>query len=199
MFCVPSTLFCRHESRLQRPYSGFNEWKNGSVALTAHGRSVEHRDCAAALIKRNTKGIDRKMKEQYEQKKRYWRAVLKGNITTIQFLPARGLPFCDHNSELGWSYNGNYLGILELIGKFDDFMVSHLVKYGNCGKGHVSYLSHNICSELILLISAEIYTNIIAEINEAKYYSIIVDPTPDVYHVDQLCIISFCQQKGRSS
>jgi len=200
VFCVPCTLFCRHGNRLQLSYFGFNDWKNASAGLGAHERSIEHRDCTVALIKRQSQsatGIGRQMKEQYEQEKCYWRAVLKRNIAAIQFLSARGLPFRGHNSELGSTHNGNYLGILELIGKFDDFMASHLTKYGNRGRGHVSYLSHTICDELILLIATEVRKYIIAEIHEAKYYSIIVDSNPDVSHVDQLSVLfRFVNKKG---
>ncbi len=199
VFCVPCTLFCRPENRSQLSYFGFNDWKNAFAAFTSHERSAEHRNCTVALVKRQSaKGIDHKVKEEYEQEKRYWRAVLKRNIAAIQFLSARGLPFRGHNAKIGSCHNGNYLGILELIGKFDDFMASHLTKHGSSGKGHTSYLSHTICDELILLIAAEIRQHIIAEINEAKYFSLIVDSTPDVSHVDQLSILfRFVNKKGQ--
>ncbi len=63
-------------------------FKNVSAALTAHERSVEHRDCAiTTLIKwQSPKGIDREIKEQYEEEKRYCKAVLKRNIAATQFL-----------------------------------------------------------------------------------------------------------------
>ena len=35
--------------------------------------------------------------------------------------------------------NGNYLGILELIAKYDAFLAEHIRKHANKGSGHVNY------------------------------------------------------------
>lgn len=57
------------------------------------------------------------------------------------------------------------------------------------GKGNVSYLSANICEEFIDLMSKQVMSKILAEIKEAKYYSISVDSTPDVAHTEQLTFV----------
>ena len=87
---------------------------------------------------------------------------------------------------LGQQKNGNYLGILELLSEFDPFLEEHLKLYGNRGKGNLSYLSANICEEFIELIWQQFLCTILEEVNESKYYSIIVDSTPDISHTDQL-------------
>lgn len=81
---------------------------------------------------------------------------MESSIAAIQFLSARGLPFRGHNAVIGSAHIENFLDILELIGKFDDFMASHLTKYEDLRKGHTSHLSHTICDELILLIADQI-------------------------------------------
>jgi hypothetical protein len=50
-------------------------------------------------------------------------------------------------------------------------------------------LSVNICNEFINIIGKEVLTTIINEINAAKYYSISVDSTSDLSHIDQLTFI----------
>lgn len=78
------------------------------------------------------------------------------------------------------------MGILELLSQFDPFLHEHMKKHGNSGKGNTSYLSANICEEFICLMGNKVLVEIISELKKAKYYSISVDSTPDLSHVDQL-------------
>lgn len=113
---------------------------------------------------------------------------MKRVVVVICFLAKRGLAFRGTNELVGSPHNGNYLGILELVAKFDDFLATHLAKYANQGRGRASYLSSTICDELISKIALDVRSQIIGEIKEAKYFSIIVDSTPDVSHTDQLTV-----------
>jgi len=45
------------------------------------------------------------------------------------------------------------LGCLEIIAKFDPFLNGHLEKYGNPGRGNVSYLSSTCVNEFIDVIA----------------------------------------------
>ena len=90
---------------------------------------------------------------------------------------------------LGSVHNGNFLGSLELIAQFDPFLQSHLQKYGNADRGVPSYISSTIVEELIKLMADKVHTAIVAELKNAKYFSVWVDSTPDLTHVDQLTII----------
>ena len=47
-------------------------------------------------------------------------------VETIRFLSARGLAFHGSDEVVGSSRNGNYLGILELLAKFDPFLAQHI-------------------------------------------------------------------------
>jgi hypothetical protein len=92
-----------------------------------------------------------------------------------------------------------FLMLLELISKFDPFLASHFEKFGNKGKGKGStyYLSFQTHEQIITLMSDTVLQIIIKEIQTAKYFSIIVDSTPDVSHVDQLSfVIRYVDGKG---
>ncbi|XP_029766515.1 zinc finger MYM-type protein 1-like [Terrapene carolina triunguis] len=89
----------------------------------------------------------------------------------------------------GSPYNGNYMMALELVAEFDPFLASHIARYGNEGRGNVSYLSSYTCNEFITLMASNVISNIIKEVKEAKYFSISIDSTPDISHVDQLAFI----------
>ncbi|XP_013782254.1 zinc finger MYM-type protein 1-like [Limulus polyphemus] len=81
---------------------------------------------------------------------------------------------------------GNYLGILELLAKFDPFLAQHTQKYAGAGKGSTSYLSKTICEKLMKMMAKQLLMEIVSVIKQAKYFSTSVDSTPDISHVDQL-------------
>ena len=60
------------------------------------------------------------------------------------------------------------------------FVIVHL------RRGNVSYLTSTICKELIVLMGQAVLTSIVNEMKEAKYYSVSIESTPDISHIDQL-------------
>ena len=96
--------------------------------------------------------------------------------------------FLGKDEHIGLAHNGNYLGIVERLAEYDPFLAQHIQKYGNQGKGHASYLSSSICKEVIDLMGKELLWIIVEEVKSLIHYSISVDSTPDVTHVDQLTV-----------
>ncbi|GLV38526.1 hypothetical protein CBL_05118 [Carabus blaptoides fortunei] len=80
----------------------------------------------------------------------------------------RGLAFRGAIETIGSKQTGNYLGILELLAQFDQFLENHL-KLGNVGN--------------------HVLRKIITDIKNSKYYLVIVDSTPDVSNTDQLTVV----------
>ncbi|XP_076812876.1 zinc finger MYM-type protein 1-like [Clavelina lepadiformis] len=101
----------------------------------------------------------------------------------------RGLAIRGADEIIGSPHNGNYLGIIELLAEYDTLLASHIRKYANCGKGHISYLSSTICEELVQLMGQKVQDTILKEAKKAKYFSVSIDSTPDVSHLDQLTIV----------
>lgn len=86
----------------------------------------------------------------------------------------------------GSSRNGNYLGVLESIGKSDSFLVEHISHYGNKGRGTASYLSSTICNELIEQMGEDVLPTTYDEVHEAKHLSMCIVSTPHVSDINQL-------------
>lgn len=124
------------------------------------------------------------MVEDYNKESMYWRSVLTRVVATIKFLAARGLPIFGENKTIGSVANGNFLGCLELLGQFDPFIANHIEKFGN-----TNYPSSTVASGILQLMSNKVLQHILFEINEAKYFGLIVDSTPDLSHIDQLSIV----------
>uniref|UniRef100_A0A8C6LVK5 TTF-type domain-containing protein n=1 Tax=Nothobranchius furzeri TaxID=105023 RepID=A0A8C6LVK5_NOTFU len=119
-------------------------------------------------------------------KQQYWKEVLRRVVAVVKFLGARGLPFRGDNELLGSAHNGNYLGLLELLAEFDPFLKEHLERHGNKGR------------EFISLMGEKTKQVIAEELKRAKYFSVIIDSTPDLAHVDQLTFVfRFVSADGR--
>lgn len=171
--------------------SGFHDWKHVDELILSHENSIEHRNAVSSWLtcQNNKFRVDKSLLNHMRTETNYWIDVLKRVVAVVKFLCERSLSFRGDNEAFGVSNNGNYLGILELISQFDPFLKEHILKYGNQGTGNPSYLSKTICEELIQLMGKKVLKTIIEEINIAKYYSLIVDSTPDCSHIDQLSIV----------
>jgi len=133
--------------------------------------------------------IDANLEKQMHSERLYWRNVLKRIIATVKLLASLGIAFRGHRDDRDSNRKGNFISCIEYLAEFDDFLKNHLGKYGNCGTGNVNYLSNTICDELISLMGSEVKKCLISEIRQAVYFSIIVDATPDITHIDQLTLI----------
>ncbi|XP_065642154.1 uncharacterized protein LOC136073837 [Hydra vulgaris] len=197
IYCFVCKLFSADDNSFSR--NGFCDWKNAALRIQSHENSIAHRNATTTFSQRvQVRGcVDSTIVEQYRQECAYAKSVLERVVSVIKFLAERGLAFRGHTEILGSSSNGNFLGILELIAQFDPFLSSHIDNHGGKGKGSVSYLSSTICDELIDVMGKQVMKTILSEIRGAKFYSISVDSTPDICHVDRLsCVFQYVLNDG---
>lgn len=188
LFCAPCTLF-GGTSDLAGP-RGFSNWKHPELIAT-HENSSRHRDCVLSLKNRSSilTRIDGKLFSQLENEVQYWRNVLQRVVAVVKKLSSRGLPFRGNDEILGSVHNGNFLMCMELIAEFDPFLASHMSLYKDSGSGKTSYLSFAIYEQIIKIMGKRVVEEIVAQVTAAKYYSIIVDSSPDIAHNDQLSFV----------
>jgi hypothetical protein len=189
LYCSACTLM--GSSRIQLTHDGFCDWRHASARLAEHETSKDHLEAVVGLARRAKElGImECDMTRQLADMENYWREVLKRIISVITFICERGLALRGDNETIGSPNNGNYLGMLELIAEYDDFLKQHIQKHGNRGSGHTNYLSLTICEEFIELMGKRVLFEITSRIKESRYYSISLDSTPDEGHIDQLTLV----------
>ncbi len=197
LFCIACRLF-GGSSKLAT--TGYTDWKNVESALKSHENSPEHRKCQMDFFHRSKVlcRVDSKLQDQILTEISYWRNVLRRVVAVVKKLCSRGLPFRGSDERFGSKNNGNFMMCLELISEFDPFLATHIEKFGNPGRGKTSYLSSTVYGEFISLMASKIRTTILNEVKLRKYYSIVVDSTPDISHIDQLSlIIRYVRENGK--
>ena len=83
----------------------------------------------------------------------------------------------------------NLLETLKLLAKYSTVIKEHISGTKLFKKGMTTYLSPTIQNELIELLGKKVKDLILEEIKTAKYFSNLLDSTPDVCHVDQTAFI----------
>ena len=114
-------------------------------------------------------------------------------IDIVLFLGERGLAFRSSIHLIDSPQNGNFLGLIELLSHWDLIQEDHVKKVKENQQRNerlqVHYLSADSQNELIDLCSVLVLKRILLERSSAKYYSIMVDATPDSSHVEQTTFI----------
>ncbi|XP_065662505.1 zinc finger MYM-type protein 1-like [Hydra vulgaris] len=190
VFCFCCKLFGITSSPFRQR---MNTWEGLSKKLKEHETCSAHFKCFEQWMTlrkgiANQATIDEKQQKLLHKERIFWRAVLERILDITLFLSARNLAFRGSDTAIGSKSNGNFLGVFELLAKYDT-VLNELMQRIQDKETKEHYLSNDTQNELIRLLAREIESKILSKVKKAKYYSIILDCTPDVSHKEQMSII----------
>ncbi|BAB08706.1 unnamed protein product [Arabidopsis thaliana] len=107
----------------------------------------------------------------------------------VKTLARQNLAFCGSSGKIGEDGNGNFLSFIEILADFDPVMIEHLRRFKTRAT-RFHYLINKIQNELTALLANEIKAMIIKKIQGARYYSVIIDCTPDISHHEQMTVVT---------
>lgn len=172
---------------------GTSNWKNLSEILKTNEQFSSHLNSIQKWMKLKMRishnfTIDKAHQTAIEKEKQHWREVMIRIIAAIQFLAKHHDALRGSSDVINEKSNGKFLGLIEMMGKFDPIIIEYLRRIKN-KETHVHFLGHDIQNELIESMASEVTTTILQRIKCAKYYALIMDCTPDISHLEQLSLV----------
>lgn len=193
VFCFCCKLFDTQQNNAF--CRGVNDWLHLAMYLNRHEKCSSHFanykkwiDLSHAFKTKTT--IDSAQQKLFDIEKQRWYDVIKRIIYVVQFLCRQNLAFRGQESKLYVNNNGNFLKCIEMISKFDPVMAEHIrrVTSDSHYKNMPSYLGDKIQNEIISILGTELQNSILSLCKQNKYFSIILDCTPDISHVEQISV-----------
>uniref|UniRef100_A0A7N0THM9 TTF-type domain-containing protein n=1 Tax=Kalanchoe fedtschenkoi TaxID=63787 RepID=A0A7N0THM9_KALFE len=173
VFCFCCKIFKKGYVKGGLVNEGYADWTHVAVRLQEHEVGLEHKKNWATW---------------YELQKDHWKNVLLRIICIVKFLAKHSLAIRGTKERLYENNNGNFLGLIEMLAEFDPIIQEHVRRITN-DDIHIHYLSHKIQNELIFLFASSVRSEIVKKVRQAKYFSVILDCTPDVSHQEQMSLI----------
>ncbi|XP_047124137.2 uncharacterized protein LOC101241093 [Hydra vulgaris] len=168
---------------------GFKKWRHLTETLGTHENSVSHMKCYQQWVEteirlKTGKTIDNEEIKIIEKNSLRWQNVLLRLMNITLYLAENNKALQGSSDKLFTPQNGKFLGLIQMLAKFDPVMQKHLALADTSDH----YCGKNIQNELIDLMSQKVNDEIINRVLKAVYYSIIADCTPDISRKEQLSL-----------
>lgn len=113
--------------------------------------------------------------------------MLLRKLYVAKTLTKQNLNFQGSNEKIGEGGCGKFLSFIEMVADFGLVMIEHLRRLKEGESRH--YLCNRIQNELIALLGNDIKCMIVKKVQSVKFFSIILDRTPDISHHEQITVI----------
>jgi len=166
--------------------------------LPEHERGNAHTKCYLAWreLQRRLEAdadVDLLLEKSILPEAERWKILLQRILDIVMFLGEQRLAFRRDSEKIGDTHNGNVLGILELLARYDPLLHEHIGKVKSAQeKGtrlQAHYFSPESQNEFINICAAQVRNHILEERKVSKYSAIMVDGTPDSGHTEQTTFI----------
>lgn len=163
--------------------NGVRDWKGLAKKINVHETSNLHvQACVTLDLWKRHKTIDSSLESAIQKEENKWYKILHRIVNVTLTLASCNLAFRGHREKIGEPNSGNFLAVIELLAKYDHVLQDLL----NNDLEHQRYLSPSIQNELIQILSDKVKSEILNDIRDAQFFSLIIDTTQDITRKDQL-------------
>ncbi|XP_022859067.1 zinc finger MYM-type protein 1-like, partial [Olea europaea var. sylvestris] len=143
------------------------------------------------FIPRDNKGFKQNIQLSINKEREHWRQVLTRIIAIVKRLAKNTLAFRGDCEQLYVENNGLFLQMIEMVAEFDPIMEEHIQR-AQAREIQYTYLGPEIQNELIQMLAGEVRSAIVTKVKHAKYFSVILDCTPDASNEEQMSLVIRC-------
>lgn len=149
--------------------AGFKDWKHIADRLKAHEISPAHFKCMVQWFEvenrlKGGKSINQELINQIRTEAQRSEEVLQRLVEITLYLAENNIAFRGTSAKLFTKRNGNFLGLVQLLGKFDVVLMEHLRRISD-KETHFHLLSVSIQNELISLLGNAVKQSILKKIH----------------------------------
>ncbi|XP_063765900.1 zinc finger MYM-type protein 1-like [Eleginops maclovinus] len=124
--------------------------------------------------------LDAGHEKTVQENRQYMRAVIESlRFTACQTIAQRG-----HREDQQSTNRGNFIELLNLLGKFDTIVSKKL----SSGPGNAKYMHHDIQDELIDVMASMVREQVSNEVKLGEHFALMVDETKDVSKKEQISV-----------
>ena len=177
----------------------FAKWTKKSEAFKNHATVQYHLDSIAKMNAFKTmslnpaKAIDKRLDQERAELTARNRSMLVSLFRVVLLCGRQGLALCGHRDDsVQWQSNaedtgnlGNFIELVKFRAETDTVLADHLA----FAPDNAKYTSKTIQNELTDVIADEIRQQLLKDIREATYYSVMADEVTDVSNHEQLSIV----------
>ena len=197
LFCFPCILFGGDSSWTQK---GITDLRKLHEKINKHAKSEKHLNNSVniamlrrANIEESLSSAHKQAIERHNNDVRKNREVLSRIIDCIKFCGINELALRGHNENADSDNQGIFLNLIKYTGEIDSLFKSHL-ETSSPFKG----ISKTIQNELLECMLEVFREEILSEIEETEFVSVLADETTDISEKFQLVIVlRYCNKEGK--
>ena len=168
--------------------TGMKNWKKAlgkDGKLTCHAQSSVHKNAWVMWMEAKSQpcSVAARLDSAYRQQVKKNREYLKIIIETLMFLAKHNIPIRGHDESLQSTNRGNFLDLLNLRSRDNPLLQEFLTRK------NYPYTSPALQNQLIDIIGNSVRSKIIERCISSKYFSIIIDETMDISHMEQVSVV----------
>ena len=157
--------------------SGFKNWKKATERFTDHERSNTHREAQLKYMAYiQNEDVRARLQEQYRLANEQATVALHKMMESIRYLARQGLAIQGLESD-----SGNLMELSKLRS-------ADIPELANWLKRKTTWTSHDIQNEILQIMAHKIQRDIASDIQDAAWFSLIVDETTDISVKEQVSI-----------